>query len=110
MKLPQSKIKFEFIAFLEFVEKATGWQREKTPDTFYSENGIVGLTEEPTKIFIKSYGDCCWHYAKINKHKTAFICLGDREDSEKNTSPEGQIKRSILYLLALYYSHHLFLP
>lgn len=82
VKFPQTKTKFEFMAFLEFLEKSTGWVRGKTPDTFYSQNGIDGYTTEPAYIFIKSYGDCYWRFNKRTNHRMAFISLGNESNSD----------------------------
>lgn len=98
-ELPQSKIKYEFMVFLEFIEKSTGWEKGKTPYIFFSKSGIDGITREPTTIYIQSYGDSYFHNRMDDvdaKFKTALICLGEKCDDDFAFPNEFNYKKGII--------------
>lgn len=76
-EFPALKTKYEFIVFLEFLEKTTGWEKGALPDSFHSKNGIEGIYDGEIDIYFESYGDCRWGHEKTSKTKRAFISLRD---------------------------------
>ena len=107
-KYPQLKSKYEFLAFLEFIRKATEWETTETDDVFYSKHGIDGITNEPIYIYLQSYCDSYLAIPKeLAKTKRAFIRLSERlsewsvNDYEINYNEEIVLGPSFVKDLAL---------
>lgn len=70
--------KFEYLEFVKFIEKATGWEREVHPGSFYSKNGIEGITDAPIYVYLLEYVDVTFDPGEKHVGERALIYVGDK--------------------------------